>query len=225
MIRAPLNLAAAVLLAMLVAAPAVMAQADTSDPPDSTTATPEQVVQSIADDLAQKIDGHRDELKNNREELIRVIDSIFLPHFDLDYASILVLGRHAREATPAQRDRFAKAFYKSITNRYAEGLLNYTKGSVEVLPFKGDLDNRRSIVRTRVILNDGKSISVDYAFRKTRSGQWKAYDVIIEGISYITNYRNQVDAEIRKEGIEKLITNLETRGADALKKMDKDSAG
>lgn len=225
MIRAPLNLAAAVLLAMLVAAPAVMAQADTSDPADSTTATPEQVVQSIADDLAQKIDGHRDELKNNREELIRVIDSIFLPHFDLDYASILVLGRHAREATPAQRDRFAKAFYKSITNRYAEGLLNYTKGSVEVLPFKGDLDNRRSIVRTRVILNDGKSISVDYAFRKTRSGQWKAYDVIIEGISYITNYRNQVDAEIRKEGIEKLITNLETRGADALKKMDKDSAG
>ena len=149
MIRAPLNLAAAVLLAMLVAAPAVMAQADTSDPADSTTATPEQVVQSIADDLAQKIDGHRDELKNNREELIRVIDSIFLPHFDLDYASILVLRRHAREATPAQRDRFAKAFYKSITNRYAEGLLNYTKGSVEVLPFKGDLDNRRSIVRTR----------------------------------------------------------------------------
>ncbi len=223
--RAPRKFALLALILFLIA-PLAMAQDDNaSGDAGSKAATPQQVVQEIADELAQKIDGHRDELKNDREKLISVIDSIFLPHFDLDYASILVLGRHAREASPQQRERFAKAFYKSITNRYAEGLLNYTKGSVQVLPFKGDLDQRRSIVRTRVILNDGKSISVDYAFRKTRSGQWKAYDVIIEGISYITNYRNQVDAEIRKEGIEKLIERLETQGADALKQMDKDSAG
>ncbi len=223
--RAPRKFALLALILFLVA-PLAMAQDDNaSGDAGSKAATPQQVVQEIADELAQKIDGHRDELKNDREKLISVIDSIFLPHFDLDYASILVLGRHAREASPQQRERFAKAFYKSITNRYAEGLLNYTKGSVQVLPFKGDLDQRRSIVRTRVILNDGKSISVDYAFRKTRSGQWKAYDVIIEGISYITNYRNQVDAEIRKEGIEKLIERLETQGADALKQMDNDSAG
>jgi phospholipid transport system substrate-binding protein len=188
------------------------------------TAAPQQIVQGITDQLTQKIEGHRDELKNDREKLISVIDSVFLPHFDIDYASILVLGRHAREATPEQRERFAKAFYNSITHRYAEGLLNYTKGSVKVLPFKGDLDNKRSIVRTQVVLNDGKTIAVDYAFRKTRSGEWKAYDVIIEGISYITNYRNQVDAEIRKEGIEDLIKRLETQGEKALEAMDKDAA-
>ncbi|HET8899844.1 MAG TPA: ABC transporter substrate-binding protein [Rhodanobacteraceae bacterium] len=189
-----------------------------------STATPQQIVQGISDQLAQQIEGHRAELKQDREKLIDVIDSVFLPHFDIDYASILVLGRHAREATPAQRERFAKAFYNSITHRYAEGLLNYTKGAVKVLPYKGDLDNKRSIVRTQVVLSDGKTISVDYAFRKTRSGEWKAYDVIIEGISYITNYRNQVDAEIRKEGIEQLITRLETQGEKALEAMDKDGA-
>lgn len=184
--------------------------------------TPEQVVQTIAHDLDTAIAGHRDELKNNKEKLIAVIDDIFLPHFDIDYASILVLGQHAREATPAQRERFAKAFYNSITNRYAEGLLNYTKGAVKVLPFNGDLNDKRTIVRTQVVLDDGKKVSVDYAFRKSRDGNWKAYDVIIEGISYVTNYRNQVDAEIRKVGIDKLITNLETRGEDALKTMEKD---
>jgi len=77
-------------------------------------------------------------------------------------------------------------------------------------------------VRTQVVLDDGKTVSVDYAFRKSRDGDWKAYDVIIEGISYITNYRNQVDAEIRKGGLDNLISDLKNKGADALKQMDKD---
>src|SRR5574337_640630 len=110
----------------------------------------------------------------------------------------------------------ARAFYNSITHRYAEGLLNYTRGRVKVLPFKGDLNDKRTVVRTQVVLDDGKLVSIDYAFRKSRSGDWKAYDVIIEGISYVTNYRNHVDAEIRKVGIEQLIKNLETQGEKAL---------
>ncbi len=187
--------------------------------------TPEQVVTSIADELSKKLDGHREELKNDKEKLIKIIDGIFLPHFDIDYASILVLGRHAREASPAQRERFARAFYNSITHRYAEGLLNYTRGAVKVLPFRGELNEKRSIVRTVVKLNDGKTMSVDYAFRKAADGQWKVYDVIIEGISYITNYRNQVDAEIRKEGLDALIKRLETQGAKALDQMKKDDGG
>ncbi|MGB8635552.1 MAG: ABC transporter substrate-binding protein [Rhodanobacteraceae bacterium] len=221
--QATLIRAALVLMAALVAGPVALAAPD-QPAAVASVATPQKVVQDIADQLTDKIAGHREELKDDRDKLISVIDSILLPHFDVDYASILVLGRHAREATPEQRERFAKAFYNSITHRYAEGLLNYTKGSVKVLPYKGDLDRRRSIVRTRVVLNDGKTISVDYAFRKTRAGDWKAYDVIIEGISYITNYRNQVDAEIRKEGLNKLIARLETQGDKVLKSMEKDSA-
>lgn len=181
--------------------------------------TPQQVVQGIADDLGRAIDGHRDELRRNPDQMIRTIDGILLPHFDIDYASLLVLGRHAREATPEQRARFAHAFYNSITHRYAEGLLNYTKGSVKVLPADGDLNAKRSVVRTQVMLEDGKSLSVDYVFRKTSSGEWKAYDVVIEGISYVTNYRNQVDAEIQKEGIEGLIKRLESQGATAIDQL------
>jgi phospholipid transport system substrate-binding protein len=197
-------------------------QAQAAPAAATTQRSPVQVVQTIADQLASAIEGHRDELKHDQEKLISVIDDVFLPHFDIDYASILVLGQHARETAPAQRERFARAFYNSITHRYAEGLLNYTRGSVKVLPFNGDLNDKRTVVRTQVVLDDGKLVSIDYAFRKSRSGDWKAYDVIIEGISYITNYRNQVDAEIRKVGIEQLIKNLETQGAKALTVMDED---
>lgn len=215
-----LAIATAIAFGSVIAAP-VLAQ----DAAQSAAAqqTPVQVVQSVSDDLAKAIDGHQQELKNNHEKLIGVIDSAFLPHFDIDYASILVLGQHAREATPDQRSRFAKAFYNSITHRYAEGLLDYTRGRVKVLPFSGDLNDKRTIVRSQVVMDDGKTVAVDYAFRKDKSGTWKAYDVIIEGISYITNYRNQVDAEIRKVGIEKLISNLETQGDKALDTMEQDS--
>ncbi len=217
-----LALATALAFAAVVAAPA-FAQSSAAAAPAASQQSPEQIVQGIADQLATAIDGHRDELKHNTDKLISIIDEVFLPHFDIDYASILVLGQHAREATPDQRQRFAKAFYNSITHRYAEGLLNYTRGRVKVLPFNGDLNEKRTVVRTQVVLDDGKLVSIDYAFRKSRSGDWKAYDVIIEGISYVTNYRNQVDAEIRKVGIDQLIKNLETQGEKALQTMEKDS--
>ena len=220
-----LVLATALATGTLIAAPAAFAQAAPAAAAPAAQQTPVQVVQTIADQLATAIEGHRAELQHNQEKLISIIDEVFLPHFDIDYASILVLGQHAREATPEQRERFAKAFYNSITHRYAEGLLNYSRGRVKVLPFNGDLNDKRTVVRTQVVLDDGKLVSIDYAFRKSRDGDWKAYDVIIEGISYVTNYRNQVDAEIRKVGINQLITNLETQGEKALATMEQDSKG
>ena len=189
------------------------------------TPLPDQVVQGIADDLGKALEGHQAELRADRDRLIEMIDGILLPHFDIDYASILVLGQHAREATPEQRSRFARAFYNSIAHRYAEGLLNYTRGRVRVIQSKGELSEKRTIVRTEVVLDDGKLLAVDYAFRRTKAGEWKAYDVIIEGISYITNYRNQVSAEVRKDGLDALIVRLETQGEKALESMEKAQKG
>ena len=194
-------------------------------PAQAAALAPAEVVQKIADDLANTIGARREELKNDRDKLINEIDDILLPHFDIDYASILVLGQTARSTTPEQRSRFAKAFYNSIAHRYAEGLLNYTRGNVRVLPFKGELNDKRTIVRTEVILDDGKTIAVDYAFRKSSEGDWKAYDVIIEGISYINNYRNQVAAEIKATSLDSLIERLETQGAKALESMEKKQQG
>jgi len=181
---------------------------------------PNQVVQNLVDDLAKTMETRRDELSKNREALLKTIDGIVLPHFDIDYASLLVLGQNARTATVEQRARFAKAMYNSITHRYAEGLLKYTEGRVRVLPFQGELNDKRTLVRTQVVLDDGKVVPVDYAFRTTSAGDWKAYDVIIEGISYVTNYRNQVAAEIAKSNIDALTTRLETQGAKALETLE-----
>ncbi len=211
-----LGWAAALALVFVLAVPSAQAQ---------DTLAPVQVVQKIADDLATTIGARREELRKDHDKLIQEIDGILLPHFDIDYASLLVLGQSARTSSPEQRSRFAKAFYNSIAHRYAEGLLNYTRGNVRVLPFNAELNDKRTIVRTQVVLDDGKTVAVDYAFRKSSAGDWKAYDVIIEGISYITNYRNQVAAEIKASSLDSLIQRLETQGEKALEGMEKRQQG
>jgi len=215
MLKQSIRVLATMLLVVAFTVPAIAASEQ----------TPQQIVQSIADHLGTAIQGRQTELRQHPDQVIKIIDDTVLPHFDMDYASLLVLGRHAREATPAQRVAFARAFYNALTHRYAEGLVAYTRGAVKVLPAQGPLDQRRTIVRTQVLLASGKNLSVDYAFRKTASGEWKAYDVIIEGISYITNYRNQVDAEIQKEGIDGLIKRLQTEGAGAIDQMKQQDSG
>ncbi|HUA81513.1 MAG TPA: ABC transporter substrate-binding protein [Dyella sp.] len=219
-----LAIATAIALGSVVVAAPAFAQS-ASSAPSSNAATPQAVVEDITHQMDTQIADRKAELQNNKPKLVALINQIFLPHFDTDWASILVLGMHAREATPEQRSRFAKAFYTSLTNRYAEGLLSYTKGTVKVLPFAGDLNPKYTVVKTQVTTDDKKQIAVNYVFHQAADGQWKAYDVIIEGISYITNYRNQVDAEIKKEGLDKLTADLETQGDQALQQMEQENKG
>ena len=207
----------------VVVAPAFAQGASSAS--SSTASTPQAVVEEITHQMDTQIADHKAQLQNNKPKLVALINQIFLPHFDTDWASILVLGMHAREATPEQRSQFAKAFYNSLTNRYAEGLLCYTKGTVKILPFSGEVNPKYTVVKTQVTTSDNKTIAVNYVFHQTADGQWKAYDVIIEGISYITNYRNQIDAEIKKEGLDKLIQDLQTQGDKALQQMEQENKG
>ena len=220
-----LAFALAVTLAAATVNPVAAQTAAPAMPVAAPQQTPQQIVQSIADQLGQAIEGHQAELKNDRPKLIAIINKILLPHFDVQYASLLVLGRYARTATPQQREQFSKAFYDSITQRYAEGLLNYTRGRVQVLPARAGGDARRQIVRTEVVLNDGKKVAVDYVFHRALNGQWQAYDVIIEGISYIANFRSQVGEEIRRSSLDALITRLESQGGKAIDTLKQGGAG
>lgn len=220
------HLAIATALALgsvVIAAPAFAQSASSAQP--SSASSPQAVVEDITHQLDTQIADHKAQLQNNKPKLVALINQIFLPHFDTDWASILVLGMHAREATPEQRSRFAKAFYNSLTNRYAEGLLSYTKGTVKILPFTGDVNPKYTVVKTQMNTSDNKPVAVNFVFHQTADGQWKAYDIIIEGISYITNYRNQVDAQIKKEGLDKLTADLETQGDKALQQMEQQNKG
>jgi phospholipid transport system substrate-binding protein len=179
----------------------------------ATGQTPNQVVETTANELARRIEGRQAELEKNPEALYALVNDVFLPVFDTDYAARLVLGRHGRSATPAQRQAFIDAFYDFLLRSYARYVLRFEKDKVKILPpGRSQPGGDRALVLTKMALADGKQIPVDYSLRQTPDG-WKAFDVRIEGVSYVQNYRNQFDAEIAQKGLDAVIARIRADSA------------
>lgn len=187
-------------LALLLCGLSSLATADTR--------TPDQVVRETADALAASIEGRQQQLEANPPELYKLVDEIFLPVFDTDYAGRLVLGKHWRTATPAQRQEFIDTFYDFLLRSYSRYVLRFEKDKVRFLPGPtAAADPKRAVVKTEMQLEDGTKLPVHYSLHQTKDG-WRAYDVRIEGISYVQNYRNQFSAEIGAKGIDAVIARL-----------------
>lgn len=175
--------------------------------------SPEEVVRQTADALAMSIDGRQSQLEANPAELYALVSEVFLPVFDTDYAGRLVLGKHWRTATPAQRQKFIDTFYDFLLRSYSRYVLRFEKDRVKILPNPGgNPDPERAVVRTEMQLPDGTKLPVNYSLRKTEEG-WRAFDVRIEGISYVQNYRNQFNSEIGAKGMDAVIARLQAEAA------------
>jgi len=173
--------------------------------------TPQAVIETRATALAQKLDGRQDYYAENTVELNALVRDLLLPGFDVQYASKLVLGRtHWTAASEEQRQRFIDAFYGFLVRTYAKGLIGFDQSDMSVDPEPSfSKDGGKALVRTTLALGSGDSVNINYALRNTDVG-WKMYDVRIDGVSYIQNYRSQFDAEISARGIDAVILRLET---------------
>lgn len=171
--------------------------------------SPNEVVETAAQAVLDVIEGRHEHLKEHPEELNALIDEILVPRFDRAYSARLVLGKHWRAASSEQKKRFVDAFYQSLLEQYARGMLEFTAETMKVLPFRGDPKKSKVKVRTLITLEDGREIPVNYSLRQTDDG-WKVWDVIIEGISYVKNYRTDVNTEVRAKGLDAVITRLES---------------
>jgi phospholipid transport system substrate-binding protein len=174
---------------------------------------PQELMEKVSQDLLRELDANRPALAKDRSALRALVDRHLLPHFDSDYAARLVLGKHWRTATEAQRNRFIEAFYGALMADYGDALLEFTGDRMRILPFRGDPAADTATVRTEVKRDDGTPVPVNYSMRRTPQG-WKAWDVTIEGISYVRNFRTDFGAEIDQKGIDAVIQRLEARGAE-----------
>lgn len=182
--------------------------------PQVYAATPNEFVQEAVELLAQQLDGRQEELAENTDALYALIDEILLPRFDRRFAAGQVLAKHWRQASAQQKDRFVDAFYTTLLHRYADGILEFDNDRVEVLPFRGDAEKRITTVKTIVRMDDGTKVPVNYALVRRDDG-WRMFDVTIEGVSYVRNFRVEFDAEIRASSLEQVIKRLEDEAAGA----------
>ena len=170
--------------------------------------SPNAVIESAVASFAEQLDGRKDELSENRAELYSIVDSILLPRFDQRFAAQVVLAKHWRTASEEQQARFIEAFYRALLRKYSDGILEFDPSRITVLPYRGDATKKRTKVRSTVLLDDGSKVAVDYDLVKRQVG-WLVFNVVIEGVSYVVNFRAELDSEIRASSLEAVIERLE----------------
>jgi len=168
---------------------------------------PAAFVEQRAQAVLSALDGKREQVRQDPKVAQDIVRRELLPSIDVDYISRLVLGPHWRRASEEQRTQFREAFKQFLLNSYAQGLAEFTEDRLNIRPLRGQPDPRRTIVETSVTRENGQAVPVAYTLRWTDDG-WKMYDVIIEGISYVVNYRADFNSEIEQKGLDSLIERL-----------------
>jgi phospholipid transport system substrate-binding protein len=184
-------------------APAPVANADTLNP--------HELVENSAKRMLAELDSNRAMYKSEPAKLDALVGNVLLPYFDTEYAARLVLGQTWRTATPEQRKRFVDAFYRSLLRNYGAALVDFTGNRFTILPYKGDPGATTATVRTEVKRSSGDKVPVNFSLHKTAEG-WKAWDVVIEGISYVKSFRTDFASEIQQKGLDDVIARLEQEG-------------
>ena len=178
-------------------------------PPAAEGPGPTEVVQTAAQGMLGDLDKDRDAYRRDPARVGQLVDKYLLPHFDTEFAARLVLGVHWRNATPEQRKRFIDAFYHSLLTNYGAALVDFTSDRLKIFPSSVDPGAARATVRTEVKRDNGDRVSVNYYMRKTAQG-WKAWDVVIDGISYVNSYREDFSTQIEQQGLDAVIQRLES---------------
>jgi phospholipid transport system substrate-binding protein len=143
----------------------------------------------------------------NTKKVLELVDAKVLPHFDFAHMTRLAVGKNWAKATPEQQQMLVKEFRTLLVRTYSNSLTNYKNQIIEFKPFSMQPADTDVTVRTNVIQPGTKAIPIDYSMEKTSNG-WKVYDVSVDGVSLVTNYRGSFNAEIRQKGIEGLIQSL-----------------
>jgi phospholipid transport system substrate-binding protein len=200
-----LLIAAALIAAgWLIQAPAPAAAAT----PSSASEQPSEVIESAADGLLKALDANRQVYRSDASKRQALVDQYILPHVDTQFAAQLVLGRYWRTATAQQRDRFINAFYHSMLNNYGVAIVEFTSNTLKVYPSRVNPGDQNATVRTEMTRTGGSPISVNYYMHMTPDG-WKAWDVVIDGVSYIMSYRQDFQPQIAQQGLDAVISRLE----------------
>lgn len=183
---------------------------------ESAATSPDKLIESSAHQLLTDIAANRESYRKDPAKLRQAVDKYLLPNFDTEYAARLVLAKNWRTASEQQRKDFVEAFYQSMLNNYGQYLIDFTPDRLKILPYQGKPEDTTATVRTEIRKDDGSKLPVNYTLHKTDAG-WKAWDVTIEGISYVKSFRTDFGSEIDQKGLDAVIQRLRDRQSAPIK--------
>lgn len=175
--------------------------------------TPQSTIQKVTDDVLALLQANRDKLRKNPVEVATLVARVVNPYFDYHLMSEEALGMAWRRATAQQRLRFTKAFHALLVNDYAAAFKQYTNQTIKLTGMRwNNAAHSRATVLTKIYSPGEQPVKIDYYLHASQ-GRWKVYDVMIDGISLLINYRETFTDELRHENLDTLISNLQQKVA------------
>ena len=165
---------------------------------------PDALVKETSQNVLEIVKKDKDIQAGSKQKIYALVDAKVLPHFDFKRMTQLAVGKSWRQATPAQQDELVKEFRTLLVRTYSTSLSTYKNQIIDYKPLRMESGDTDVTVRTVVNQPGGQPIPIDYGLQKTADG-WKVYDVVVDNISLVTNYRGSFSSEIRKSGIDGLI--------------------
>ena len=182
---------------------------------------PQELLKAVAEKTFDRIASDRDKIDADPNYLKEVVEDEMMPYVDNMYASKKVLGRYLRDTTKEQRERFYQAFYDYLVATYARAFTQYDEDKHKVtFEPSADLadDARSAVVRTRVKEEGRPEIRLDFRIRYDSDEEiWKAYDLVVEGVSLLNSKQSEISSVIRANGIDKTIELIEKKASDPIK--------
>ncbi|HJV25355.1 MAG TPA: ABC transporter substrate-binding protein [Aromatoleum sp.] len=178
-----------------------------------TGKAPDALVREVSDDVLTIVRKDRSIQSGDTRKVINLVEDKVLPHFNFRRMTMLAVGKDWRGATPEQQDKLVEAFRTLLVRTYSNALTQYRDQTIQYKPAKFVETDTSVRVQTEVRQAGAQPISIDYSLEKTADG-WKVYDVVVAGVSLVTNYRGTFAQEIRVGGVDGLIRSLEQKNRD-----------
>jgi len=171
---------------------------------------PKKLVMSVASETISRLKADKDLIKKDSKHVHQLINELLIPHFDFEKMAKWTMGRHWRKANATQKNDFIEEFKSLLIRTYATSLTEYSDQKIDYLPMRDSESSDDVTVRSEIKQGGGFPIPIDYDLHKV-NGEWKVYDVKIDEISLIANYRTSFSRQIKRIGIDGLIKKLATK--------------
>ena len=171
---------------------------------------PDALVKRVSQEVLQVIKTDPKVQAGDQARIRELIETKLVQHFDFSRMTALAMGRNWQKATPDQQKRLADEFKSLLVRTYSNALVQYRNQEIDYKPLRADPNATDVTVRTEVVRPGQPPVSIDYSLTKGASG-WRAYDVIVGGVSLVTNYRDEFNEQIRQGGVDGLINSLAAR--------------
>jgi phospholipid transport system substrate-binding protein len=168
---------------------------------------PDELVKNTANEVLAIIKQDKDIQSGNTQKVIELVDAKVLPHFDFTRMTRLAVGRNWSKASDAQKEQLIKEFRTLLVRTYSNSLAQYKNQTIEYKPSNVAPDEKEVTVKSVVSQPGGQPIAIDYRMEKTSDG-WKAFDIAVEGVSLVTNYRSSFNSIVEQSGIDALVKSL-----------------